>query len=133
MKTNSVFAPGSPLEQVRQDFELWRRTRKRGAPIPENLWNSAVDLAREHGLHRTARALRLDYYSLKKRLGLITGAPRSRLTASFVELLPPGAVGSSACTIEMENAQGGKIKMQLQGLGGADLAALINSFWKSAS
>jgi hypothetical protein len=32
----------------------------------------------------------------------------------------------------MENVQGGKIKIQLQGLDGADLAALLNSFWKAS-
>ncbi|HTF22636.1 MAG TPA: hypothetical protein VK937_01820 [Candidatus Limnocylindria bacterium] len=50
-----------------------------------------------------------------------------------MELLPPGAAGPSACTIEMENEQGGKMKIHLQGLGGADLAVLSNSFWKAAS
>jgi len=34
--------------------------RKRCSPIPENLWSSAVEMAREHGLNRTARTLRLN-------------------------------------------------------------------------
>ncbi|MGH8653062.1 MAG: hypothetical protein ACREYE_13235, partial [Gammaproteobacteria bacterium] len=45
-----------------------RRTRERLSPIPEALWASAVGLAREHGLHKTAGALRLNYYTLKKHL-----------------------------------------------------------------
>jgi len=118
---------------VQHRFDLWRKTRKRCSPIPETLWSSAVEMAREHGLHRTARTLRLNYYSLKKRFRLIAGPCRPQREATFVELLPPGAAGPSACTIEMENAQGRKMKIQLQGLGGTDLAVLSNSFWKAAS
>jgi hypothetical protein len=93
-----------------------------------------VELAREHGLQRTAQALRLNYYSLKKRFRLIGDALcRPQREATFVELLPPGAAGHSACTIEMENAQGGKMKIHVQGLGGPDIAVLSDSFWKAAS
>jgi hypothetical protein len=91
-------------------------------------------LAREHGLHRTARALRLNYYSLKERLSAVEGPPcRLPNKATFVELLPPGGSGLSPCTIEMENAKGGKMKIHLQGLGSAGLAILSDSFWRPAS
>ena len=134
MRTKIVFASGSQFEQVRHRFDLWRKTRKRCSPIPETLWSSAVELAREHGLHRTAQTLRLNYYSLKKRFRLIGDALcRPQREATFVELLPPGAAGHSACTIEMENAQGGKMKIHVQGLGGPDIAVLSDSFWKAAS
>jgi len=36
--------------------------------MPETLWASAVQLARRQGVHRVARCLHLDYYSLKKRM-----------------------------------------------------------------
>jgi hypothetical protein len=134
MRTKTVSAPGSQFDRVQHRFDLWRKTRKRCSPIPETLWSSAVELAREHGLHRTAQTLRLNYYSLKKRFPLIAGAPCGpQREATFVELLPPGAAGHSACTIEMENAQGGKMKIHVQGLGGPDIAVLSDSFWKAAS
>src|SRR5437667_7793914 len=122
MKTRKITASGSRFEQVRHSFDLWRKIRKCCSPIPENLWSSAVELAREHGLHRTAQTLRLNYYSLKKRFPLISGAPsRAQKEPTFVELFPPpGAAGHSVCTIEMENAQGGKMKIHVQGLGGPD-------------
>ena len=132
-RTISSFSSGNQLKQVQRRFELWRKARKGRPPIPETLWASAVELAREDGLHRTARALRLDYYSLKKRLSAVE-SPLCRSTnkAAFVELLPPGAGGLSTCTIEMENAQGGKMKIHLQGLGSPDLAVLSDSFWRTA-
>jgi hypothetical protein len=134
MRTRTGSASGSQFERVQHRFELWRKTRKRCSPIPETLWSSAVELAREHGLHRTARTLRLNYYSLKKRFCLIADAPgRPQKEATFVELFPPGASGPTACTIEMENAQGGKMKIHLQGPGALDLAALSSNFWKVGS
>ena len=134
MRTTTISAPGSKLERVRYRFELWRKTRKRCSPIPDTLWASAVELAREQGLHRTARALRLNYHSLKKRLAAIEGLPcRSPEKATFIEFLPPGANGSSACTIEMEKARGEKMKIHLPALGRADLALLLDSFWRARS
>jgi len=134
MSPRAISPSGSQFERVRHRFDLWRKTRKHCSPIPETLWRSAVELAREHGLHRTARALRLNYYSLKKQFDLIAGAPcRPQREATFVELLASGATGFSVCTIEMENAQGEKMRIQLQGLGAQELSALSNSFWKVGS
>jgi hypothetical protein len=51
------------FNRISERLEQWRKTRKHRARIPERLWKAAVRVARKHGLHRTARALRLDYYS----------------------------------------------------------------------
>ena len=56
------------LESVRQRFEQWRQTRQGHPRIPDTLWSAAVKAAGVHGLHRTVRALRVDYYSLKERV-----------------------------------------------------------------
>src|SRR5438876_1895944 len=56
------------LEKVRQRFVRWRQDREPRARIPERLWTAAIGRARESGLNKTARALHLDYYSLKNRL-----------------------------------------------------------------
>jgi hypothetical protein len=60
--------PAIGLESVRQRFDEWRQTRHGHARIPERLWLAAVKAAGVHGLHRTVRALRVDYYSLKERV-----------------------------------------------------------------
>lgn len=134
MRNTIMAAPGSELERVRDRFELWRKTRKRCSPIPEPLWRSAAKLVREHGLHRTARTLRLNYYSLKKRLGAIEGLPcGSPQKATFVELLPAESSSSCACTIEMENARGEKMRMHLPGLDSPELTVLMQSFWRTRS
>lgn len=135
MKNAIISAPGGELERVRRRFELWRKTRRRCSPIPESLWSSAAKLVREHGLCRTARTLRLNYYSLKKRLSGIEGMPchSPQKGPTFIEWLHAGQSSSLACTIEMENARGEKMKIHLPGLGSPELAVLAQSFWRTRS
>jgi hypothetical protein len=64
------------LEGVRRRFERWRQSRRGHARIPDALWAAAVKAAGMHGLHRTVRALRLDYYSLKERVEQQAGTAR---------------------------------------------------------
>ena len=54
------------LEQTRRRITRWRGTRThRGAPMPAVLWAAAIALARQHGLYTTARALRVDYVTIR--------------------------------------------------------------------
>jgi len=134
MRTKETSAKASQREGIQRRFECWSSTRKRCSRIPENLWNSAVEMAREHGLNRTASTLRLNYYALKNRLASAGGPPfEAPANAMFLELLPQRASGLPVCIIEMENAQGGKMRIQLQGLGASELWALSNNFWKVGS
>ena len=122
------------FEQVDERFKRWRRTRTRGTPIPEALWASAVGLARAQGLNRIARALRLDYYDLKKRLQCAAGPACARQAQpTFVELLTPRAEGGGCeCLVELENARGAKMRIQIKGgdMVGS-LASLSSSFWSA--
>ena len=98
-----------------------------GQRIPESLWKSAVKLATEHGLNRTARALNLDYYSLKKRVDRASSQPKS----TFVELPSSPLSIISECVIELEDATGSRMRVQLKGQDAPDLLALSRSFWNA--
>jgi hypothetical protein len=118
------------LEGVRRRFERWRRTHKAHRRIPDRLWAAAVKTAGTCGLHRTSKALRLDYYSLKERVEQQAAAPK------FLELTPPAEHASAAvpagaceCTLELEDADGAKMRVHLKGVATPDLAALSRSFW----
>jgi hypothetical protein len=123
------------LEGVRQRFEKWRRTRKVRSPIPETLWASAVKMAGTFGLHRTAKTLRVNYYTLKKRVEREAAAasrtPEEDPVTTFFELTPPVASGSCECTMELEDSGGAKMRIRLNGVEAPDLAALSRSFWQS--
>ena len=121
------------LESLRQRFERWRRGRKVRSRIPEPLWASAVKVAGTYGIHRTARALRVDYYALKKRVEgrhavSASKAPEEVAGATFLEVPPPVWAGSGQCTLEVEDAGGARLRVHLKGFGPPDLAALSRSF-----
>ena len=117
------------LEKTGRCIARWRERRPyRGAAMPAALWAAALVLARQHGLYRTARALRVDYGALKKRLDE-AGAGRGPSPA-FVELPPAvGPRGLGPCVIDLEAPQGGRLRIEVTGVTGADLVALTQVAW----
>lgn len=136
MRTRKTRALAAPLQRMRERFEGWRKTRDRRA-IPEGLWTAAVKLAAEHGIHRTARALRLNSQSLRRRVEATVGhgSPGKEAAPGFWELVPAGglagvrASGVGECIVELEDADGRKLRIHWKGGEVPDLAALIGSVW----
>lgn len=108
------------LALARDRLATWRRTKKPRDRIPQALWKTAVELAGRHGLHRTARALNLDYYSLKKR---VASAERGAENGTAFLELPPGLVPVPECSIEIEDG-GGTLRVHLKGYSAADVATV---------
>lgn len=69
------------VAEVRTELERGRRTRTKHSPIPQALWDSAVQLAAQHGTNRNAQAPRLDYYCLKSHLNAQASRGRSSCLA----------------------------------------------------
>ena len=57
---------GEDVEQLRRQFEEFRRTHPVRSRLPEELWASATKLARRDGIEATAQALDVDRPSLQK-------------------------------------------------------------------
>ena len=55
--------------------------------------------------------------------------PETEGEAPFVELAPFSPNGSCECLLELEDAGGAKMRIQLKGIAMPDLAALSQSFW----
>jgi hypothetical protein len=107
-------------------LEAWRRRRTR-REIPDEIWRQATELARRHGVHATAKALRLDYYSLRRRVGepVATATRGSGPVPTFVEIDPVSS--SSECTIDIEDPRGTKVRIQIKGAVPRELAALAQT------
>jgi hypothetical protein len=119
------------LSTTRRQFEQWRRRQHGRKRLPKELWETAVGLAREHGINKTAHILGLKYDSLKKR---VEGAAQDardpgRAKPDFIELLPGGLTSPSPeCTIEWEDGHGGKMRMHVKGIGVPDLVSFARLF-----
>jgi hypothetical protein len=118
------------IEKAREQLEDWRRKQPGRARIPEDVWAVAVELARQHGVHQTARTLRLDYVKLKKRLGGGCHGSGSEVPATFVEVMAPEGSSLCECSMEMEGRRG-KIRIQIKGATMPDLAALSRALLES--
>ena len=132
-KDESASSPGESLEQVGLRLKRWRETRVRGARIPVELWTAVVDMARQFGVQRVAKGLRVDYKRLKVRVQGTGGtAQAAKADTRFVEMLvsaPSTAPGRCECTVELENAQGAKMRLELNGNGLGALSTLCSAFW----
>jgi hypothetical protein len=89
---------GEEFLELRHRLADWRKDHSRRTPLPDDIWTAAVELARRHGVYRTARSLPIDYVNLRKRLN--GPAPATTVARpEFVELLM--APAQSAACIEV--------------------------------
>lgn len=132
-RTRSAAAPDG-IEEVRRRIEEWRRAPRSAGRrrIPELLWRAAVEVARCEGLYRTARALRLNYQTLKDRLeGSARGAGVRREDPAFVEVMSPMAASGAECVVEVADGSGATMRVHFKGVAGpVELAALARWFWR---
>ena len=112
MGTHKSLEVPASLARLKQRFAAWRKKRVAGQRIPDSLWNSAVKMAAKHGVSRTACFLKVDYYSLKKRA---ESASSPAMSSTFVELPPAALSMMSECVIELEDAMGSRMRVQLKG------------------
>jgi hypothetical protein len=120
------------MRKLHRRFESWRRAHPGRRPIPEPLWTAAAELAKKHGVFRTAQTLCLDYNRLKRRVG--SAGPVARHTpppAAFVELLAPPTAGLAECLVELEGPRG-RMRIQWKGTTAPDLAGLGRALWEPA-
>ena len=138
------------LKDVVRHFKDWRESRVRGKRIPGELWDQAVRMCQEHPPERVAGVLGVALGGLKRRLehGSDGGAARLGHDTEFLEIIMSTPVASipdraasrrelapaatHECVLELENAHGAKMRVQLNGQGLASLGLVCNSFWSGA-
>lgn len=130
------------VARVRERLDVWRRTRERRGPMPEDLWDAAVGVAQKHGVWAVSRALRVNYATLGRRVEVAkaaapeaaeAGAPRA---GRFVEvdaarLLAPAAA-PRVMVVEVTGKDGAKLTVRVEGVELPDVPALVESFWRRA-
>ena len=152
--TSKTMACAQALSELKREFAQWRAGRKGGERIPVALWAQASQAAAEHGAYRVAVELHLDYADLKRRAARDGGtAGPAALAPQFVELFAPnGAVQTTPptpptqtmqpaqptpaspppCVIEMTNARGALMRVELNGCALAGLSSVCSAFWAAS-
>ncbi len=115
--------PTVSLEEAKTLFETWRQNRKGKESIPDELWATAVAVARKEGVSRTSTELRVEWNHLKRRMAAASGASPKPAPPTFVELVPAKVRPLPECTIELEGRRG-KLRIQLKNASASYLATL---------
>jgi len=121
------------LEVVAEHFAQWRKSKKNGERIPEELWSEAIDLVGRYGVSQVTRTLRLGGTDLNKRRGIVGAGQRRRQNtkAAFVEIEPAvqhtvGPSTSAAPWMELERPDG--FRLRIRPTDGANMLALMDRF-----
>jgi len=71
--------------RLKLDIDNWRRNRIKHSPMPKVLWNSVAALAQKYGAASVARALHVDYKTLR---GYLISSLSENTQKGFVEIYP---------------------------------------------
>jgi hypothetical protein len=135
MNRKSTLIP-EPIAQLQRQLDEFRSTHVTRTKLPEPLWQAAVELARQHGVHAVAHPLRLDYMGLKRRLDeshspqLKTAQPpaKGHTKPAFVELVARHPAMVDEFIIEFESSHGGKMRIQWKAAGAPDWSSLLRAW-----
>jgi hypothetical protein len=131
LKNKSASPIAEPIVHLQRQLDQFRSTQPHRTKLPETLWQAAVELAREHGLHPVAQPLRLDYMGLKKRLGEVPVVRKRAAAPAFVELISAHPASVADCVIEFESSAGSKMRIQWKSSTSPDWASLLRA-WREA-
>lgn len=119
------------LVPLKQQISAWRGARQGLGPMPSELWDSAVALARNYGACKIARAVGLDYKSLQLRVAKAMDKP-GLVKPTFVQLpatlapqeLPP----APGAMIEISAPDGSRMRIHLETGRGMETAGIVAAF-----
>jgi len=121
--------PTEELAALRQRVKGWREGRVDRGPMPVEIWDSAVVLGRIYGACKIARAVGLDYKSLRLRVTRAMEKP-GLMRPTFVQLpmtFPneSAPVPASGATIEIATPDGARICIQLEAGRGLEVVGIV--------
>jgi hypothetical protein len=121
------------LQKIRTSIDIWRWTRVKRSPMPEELWTPAVQMAKQLGVWRAARELGLSYESLRRRVE--EKASRTEATMGFVEVRGADLVAemtTDGTVIELSAIDGTRLVVRLGRGAMVDPIALITALRQQA-
>jgi hypothetical protein len=122
------------LQELRSGIEVWRWTRLKRSPMPEELWAQAARLAQNLGVGRVARDLGLCYESLKRRVEE-KASRKDAGAVRFVEVRGADLMdvtSSNGPVVELQASDGTRMTVRLGSGTPVDLQALVAAFRQDA-
>lgn len=118
------------VTRLRDQIERWRTTREKRTRMAPELWAEAVALAQGHGAYPVARALRVNFEALKRRMSETAAAPSAPPVHEFVELAPQSLAAPSTTGAVVELVDGkARVVMRLPEGATLDVARVLCAFF----
>ncbi len=123
------------LTQLHRQLDRWRGRQPGRARLPGPLWEAAAQLARERSVSEVARRLRIDFYTLQRRVQDSPPAPPDKPTPTspgFIELkvTATAARASNGGVVELFDGPQRRLRLET-GQDPALWLALAEAFWRS--
>ena len=115
------------IHRLRAEIASWRQERHDRAPLPENLWAEAVEIARHVGVNQARLALGLSYTALQAHVRGGAGERTQFVEFSGAEVLAAGLSTTSGATIEISGRDGVQVVVRIFDVNGLDVAALVDA------
>jgi len=145
-------AKGPELLALEARVQRWRKHREsKISRIPREIWDEAVGVVAIEGVHATAKALRFEYYALKKRVEQAQAEHKpvgSRLATvtdtavdeppktTFVQVQMPHS-DTEQCNgrmvIELTGRGGDRMRIDAADAASVDVVGMVQAFWSRAS
>jgi hypothetical protein len=107
MAQEIIPSSSTALEQVKERFAQWRQNRKVKEPVPDELWQAAIELAKEYSVTKIVKTLSLTHSDFKERM-----IEAQNNDPAFVEFqLPVPATASPQWVLEMDKPDGTKFRI----------------------
>ena len=118
------------MEEVQVRFGQWRQT----VAHPGRVVAAAGELARQYGVNKVSRVLRLEFNHLKRMAesGRKVSPGRSEKAPALFELMNPGSNGLAEYTIELDGPIG-TLRIYCKSVTAAELVDRSRALWSSAS
>ena len=131
---NTITAPKLNLDQVKVEFQAWRKGRVGRERIPEHLWAAAIELLKDYPISTVQKQLLLNLKQLKERsanspfdkptlsmqqfleikgaeIAAINGQQHSSNNSRPIDSIRP--VGEGICRIAFERSDGSRLTISL--------------------
>jgi hypothetical protein len=122
------------IQKLRTSIDIWRWTRLKRSPMPEELWVQAEKLAQSLGVWRVARDLGLCYESLKRRVEEKASGKQAD-AVRFVEVRGAdlmSVASSDGTVVELYATDGTRMTIRLGRDAQVDMTALVAALRQQA-
>lgn len=123
------------MELVRNSSEFreclgkWRRMKPKPVPMPEELWEMAVQLARKYGIDNVSKEFTINYSVLKNRMGILPEKFEKEIRHPENEFVDLGFLSDNRL-IHMEASRPDGCRLQIEFVNGLvnDAVMLLREF-----